>query len=100
MPFGAFVELTPSKQGLLHISEISKERVEDVSSVFSVGDKVEVKVIKVDRQGRIDVSKKALLKNNDKNDINASTKKTEISADSSRKPMRKGGRKPVAGNDN
>ena len=39
MPFGAFVELTPSKQGLLHVSEISKERVEDVSSVFSVGDK-------------------------------------------------------------
>ena len=95
MPFGAFVELTPSKQGLLHVSEISKERVEDVSSVFSVGDKVEVKVIKVDRQGRIDVSKKALLKNNDKNDINANTKKMEISEDTSRKPMRKGGRKQV-----
>ena len=95
MPFGAFVALTPSKQGLLHVSEISKERVEDVSSIFSVGDKVEVKVIKVDRQGRIDVSKKALLKNNDKNDINASTKKMEISTDTSRKPMRKGGRKQV-----
>ena len=56
---------------------------------------MQVKVIKVDRQGRIDVSKKALLKNNDKNDINANTKKMEISEDTSRKPMRKGGRKQV-----
>jgi hypothetical protein len=48
-----------------------------------------------ERYEKIDVSKKALLKNNENNDINASTKKMEISEDTSRKPMRKGGRKQV-----
>jgi len=61
MNFGAFAEILPGKQGLIHISEISTERVENVESVLSVGDNVEVKVIKVDKQGRIDLSIKALL---------------------------------------
>jgi len=61
MNFGAFAEVAPGKQGLIHISEISKERVEDVESVLSVGEEVKVKVIKIDRQGRIDLSIKALL---------------------------------------
>ena len=72
MNFGAFAEILPGKQGLIHISEISTERVENVESVLSVGDNVEVKVIKVDKQGRIDLSIKALLgdSSNDVDDIN------------------------------
>ena len=72
MNFGAFAEILPGKQGLIHISEISTERVENVESVLSVGDNVEVKVIKVDKQGRIDLSIKALLGDfsNDVDEIN------------------------------
>ena len=72
MNFGAFAEILPGKQGLIHISEISTERVENVESVLSVGDNVEVKVIKVDKQGRIDLSIKALLgdSSNDVDEIN------------------------------
>ena len=59
--FGAFVKLTPNKDGLLHISEIKKERVNKVTDCLTVGDKVDVKVIKLDN-GKIGLSMKALLK--------------------------------------
>jgi len=59
--FGAFIEYSPGKEGLLHISEISYERVERVEDVMSIGDIINVKIIKVDDYGRFDVSKKALL---------------------------------------
>ena len=59
--FGAFVNLTPNKDGLLHISEIKKERVNKVTDCLTVGDKVDVKVIKLDN-GKIGLSMKALLK--------------------------------------
>lgn len=61
MKFGAFVEILPGKEGLLHISHIAKERVEKVEDVLKVGDKVEVKVIEIDEQGRINLSRKVLL---------------------------------------
>jgi polyribonucleotide nucleotidyltransferase len=61
LDFGAFVRVLPGKDGLLHISEIAQERVENVSDHFSEGDTVEVKVLEVDRQGRIRLSRKALL---------------------------------------
>lgn len=57
--FGAFVNILPGKDGLLHISEISKERVEDVNSVLNEGDKISVKLIGFDR-GKLKLSKKAL----------------------------------------
>ncbi|MEK9649975.1 MAG: polyribonucleotide nucleotidyltransferase [Gammaproteobacteria bacterium] len=57
--FGAFVNILPGKDGLLHISEISQERVEDVSAVMSEGDKISVKLIGFDR-GKLKLSKKAL----------------------------------------
>ncbi len=57
--FGAFVEFLPGKEGLVHISNLSKERVRSVEDVLSLGDKVNVKVIKVDKQGRVDLSIKA-----------------------------------------
>ena len=59
--FGAFIEYAPGKEGLLHISEISYQRVEKVEDAVKFGDKVKVKIIKVDDFGRFDVSMKALL---------------------------------------
>ena len=91
MNFGAFAEILPGKQGLIHISEISTERVENVESVLSVGDNVDVKVIKVDKQGRIDLSIKALL-GDSSNDVD------EINDDKDfKKSRRSGKRKQVGG---
>lgn len=58
--FGAFVNILPGKDGLLHISQISHERVENVADKLSEGQKVRVKVLEVDKQGRIRLSSKAL----------------------------------------
>lgn len=60
MNFGAFVTLTPGRDGLVHISQLSDERVENVSDVVNEGDMVRVKVLEVDKQGRIRLSMKAL----------------------------------------
>lgn len=60
MDFGAFVNILPGKDGLVHISQISDERVENVSDKLSEGDKIQVKVLEVDRQGRIRLSMKAV----------------------------------------
>ena len=59
--FGAFVQLTPSKDALLHISEISYERIDKVEDVLKIGDEIMVKVIGIDDQGKVKVSRKALL---------------------------------------
>jgi len=59
--FGAFVEILPNTQGLLHISELANERVRQVTDVVKEGDVVDVKVLEVDRSGRIKLSRKALL---------------------------------------
>ena len=61
MSFGAFVEFAPGREGLVHISELEWHRVEKVEDVLKRGDKVRVKLIKVDDQGRLDFSRKALL---------------------------------------
>ena len=53
--FGAFVEVVPGKEGMIHISKLSKERVEKVEDVVKVGDKVLVKTIKIDEKGRVDM---------------------------------------------
>jgi polyribonucleotide nucleotidyltransferase len=55
LEFGAFVELAPGKDGMIHISKLSKDRVEKVTDVVNMGDKVKVKVIKIDDKGRIDL---------------------------------------------
>jgi polyribonucleotide nucleotidyltransferase len=60
MDFGAFVNILPGKDGLVHISQISEERVEHVSDKLNEGDVVKVKVLEVDRQGRIRLSMKAV----------------------------------------
>jgi len=61
MSFGAFVEFAPGREGMVHISELEWHRVEKVEDVLKSGDKVKVKLIKVDDQGRLDFSRKALL---------------------------------------
>lgn len=59
--FGAFVEVLPGKEGLVHVSQLSSERVVNVSDVVSVGDKITVKVTEIDAQGRVNLSRKAVL---------------------------------------
>ena len=61
MNFGAFVEILPGKEGLVHISKIAKERIDKVEDVLHVGDEVKVKVTEIDSQGRINLSRKDLL---------------------------------------
>ena len=61
MPFGAFVEIMPGKDGLLHISEIDWKRYETMDGIFQVGDEVKVKLLEVDKQGKLKLSRKALL---------------------------------------
>ena len=61
MPFGAFIEILPGKEGLLHISKIAKHRVEKVEDEMNIGDKVKVKVLEIDKQNRINLSRKDLL---------------------------------------
>ena len=60
MDFGAFVNILPGKDGLVHISQISEERVQNVSDKLSEGDFVKVKVLEIDRQGRVRLSMKAV----------------------------------------
>ncbi len=61
MNFGAFIEILPGKEGLLHISKMAKGRVEKVEDVMNVGDTVKVKVTEIDSQDRINLSRKELL---------------------------------------
>ncbi len=65
MNFGAFVTILPGKDGLVHISQISDKRVENVTDELAEGDKVKVKVLEVDKQGRIRLSMKALNESQD-----------------------------------
>jgi polyribonucleotide nucleotidyltransferase len=63
--FGAFVEILPNTQGLLHISEITHERLRTVTEALKEGEELDVKVLDVDRAGRIKLSRKALLPKHD-----------------------------------
>jgi polyribonucleotide nucleotidyltransferase len=61
MNFGAFVELAPGKDGLVHISKLSNEHVKKVEDVVNIGDEILVRVVEIDRQGRINLTRKGLL---------------------------------------
>jgi polyribonucleotide nucleotidyltransferase len=61
MDFGAFVEVLPGKEGLVHISQLDTQRVERVEDVVNVGDRLEVKVTGIDSMGRINLSHRAVL---------------------------------------
>ncbi|MGB4440134.1 MAG: polyribonucleotide nucleotidyltransferase [Sedimentibacter sp.] len=65
--FGAFVELTDNKDGLLHISQISDKRVAKVEDVLNIGDEILVKVIEIDQQGKVKLSRKDALKESESN---------------------------------
>ena len=73
MPFGAFVEIMPGKDGLLHISEIDWKRYETMDGIFKVGDEVKVKLLEVDKQGKLKLSRKALMPRPPKEEAAAST---------------------------
>ena len=98
MDFGAFVEVLPGKEGLVHVSELSHEYVSKPSDVVKVGDKVKVKVIEIDDQGRINLSKKALEKSSG---VKRDQGRSQGESDRSKKPLgyrtpsyRKGGYSP------
>ena len=57
MNFGAFIEVLPGKEGLLHISKMAKRRIDKVEDVMNIGDKVEVKVAEIDSQDRINLER-------------------------------------------
>ena len=66
--FGAFIEILPGKEGLLHISEIDWKRIEKVEDVLKTGDKIEVKLIEIDQKsGKLRLSRKALIPKPEKN---------------------------------
>ena len=62
MNFGAFVQIAPNKDGLIHISKLSKNRVEKVEDVVNIGDKVKVKVLEIDKMGRINLALREIIK--------------------------------------
>ena len=66
MTFGVFVEIAPEKEGLVHISKLAKERVGKVEDVVQVGDVITVKVVEIDDQGRLNLSRKAVLMDEEK----------------------------------
>ncbi|MFC2006457.1 S1 RNA-binding domain-containing protein, partial [Chloroflexota bacterium] len=79
MSFGAFVEVLPGKEGLVHISELADYRVASVEDIVQVGDEITVKVIEIDDMGRINLSKRAALDN--LSQINGSKEKDSSSPD-------------------
>ena len=62
MPFGAFIELMPGRDGLLHISQISKDRIERVEDALQMGEEIEVRVIEIDPQGKVRLSRKEAVR--------------------------------------
>lgn len=73
MPFGAFVEILPGKDGLLHVSEIDHKRIEKVEDVLKEGDKIQVKLLEIDKKtGKLRLSRKALLSRPERREPNQS----------------------------
>jgi polyribonucleotide nucleotidyltransferase len=68
MNFGAFVAVLPGKEGLVHISQLAPNRVEKVEDVVKIGDEIMVKVVEIDSQGRVNLSRKAVLAGADPNE--------------------------------
>jgi polyribonucleotide nucleotidyltransferase len=66
MKFGAFVEILPGVEGMIHISDLDVTRVNRVEDVVRIGDEVEVKVVEIDEMGRVNLSRRALLPGGDR----------------------------------
>ena len=73
--FGCFVQVWPGCEGLVHISELAKERVEKTTDVVSLGDEIVVKCIGWDKKGRLNFSRKKVFQNDDKQDKEKEPKK-------------------------
>ena len=89
MNFGAFVELAPGKDGLVHISKLSNEHVNKVEDVVNIGDEILVRVVEIDKQGRVNLTRKGLLPG-DKKEGGEPSK--EYRRDDNRRGGRGGGR--------
>jgi polyribonucleotide nucleotidyltransferase len=89
MAFGAFVEILPGKEGLVHISELADYRVPTVEDVVNIGDEIQVLVTEIDRQGRINLSRRALLAPN--GEEGAPPRPPVSSGSGPGRPMREGG---------
>ena len=63
MSFGAFVEILPGKEGMVHISELAEYRVDKVEDIVEIGDEITVKVTEIDSQGRVNLSRRAVFDN-------------------------------------
>lgn len=74
MNFGAFVEILPNKEGLVHISKLDTKRVEKVEDIVSVGDEILVKVVEIDSQGRLNLSRRDAILDADRKDREAAAK--------------------------
>lgn len=77
MNFGAFCEILPGKEGLIHVSELANKFVKDVSSEVKIGDEVTVKVIEIDEQGRVNLSRKQAMEPADKDEKDTRRDKEE-----------------------
>lgn len=91
MNFGAFVEMLPGKEGLVHISELATTRVGTVEEVVKVGDELEVMVIEVDRMGRVNLSHRAILEGADPEKVRASAGGSRPSGGGGDRDRRNGG---------
>ena len=88
MSFGAFLEFVPGREGMVHISELEWKRVEKVEDVVNIGDKVRIKLIKIDDQGRLDFSRKALIEKPE-DYVERPSKRGNNRKHSSKRPFRK-----------
>ncbi len=95
MTFGAFVEIAPGKEGLVHISKLDVKRTEKVEDVVAVGDQVIVKVTEIDDQGRINLSRRDALV-----EINGAVVEDDADAETERKPRRDNNRRGFKKRDN
>ncbi|MDA1188990.1 MAG: S1 RNA-binding domain-containing protein, partial [Chloroflexi bacterium] len=103
LDFGAFVEILPGTDGMVHISELAHYRVNRVEDILSVGDEVQVKVKDVDQSGRISLSRKALLPNEGGGDVGRppegpeGSDNEESDDDRPNRPPYRGGSRPSGG---
>lgn len=89
MNFGAFVELAPGKDGLVHISKLANEHVAKVEDVVNIGDEILVRVVEIDKQGRVNLTRKGLLPGDKKDDGHAESREDSRP----REPRRDGDRR-------
>ncbi|MPZ98307.1 MAG: polyribonucleotide nucleotidyltransferase [Dehalococcoidia bacterium] len=89
LAFGAFVEILPGKEGLVHISELAEERIDRVEDVVDVGDRIAVKVIEIDNLGRVNLSARPSVVGNEGGGVGLS--EDDLDGDDDRPPRRSGG---------